>query len=85
MFALAAAMFEIIDLALDQVLKAINASSMQTLQISIAIIESVIGMAAVLMIYFALERVFFLAISNERNKRKKYLESRLYIKYEKDM
>lgn len=59
MFAIAAAMFELIDLALDQVLKAINTTSMQTLQISIAIVESVIGMAAVLMIYFALERLLF--------------------------
>ena len=59
MFAIAAAMFELIDLALDQVLKAINTTSMQTLQISIAIVESIIGMAAVLMIYFALERLLF--------------------------
>ena len=59
MFAIAAAMFELIDLALDQVLKAINTTSMQTLQISIAIVESIIGIAAVLMIYFALERLLF--------------------------
>lgn len=59
MFAIAAAMLELIDLALDQVLKAINTSSMQTLQISIAIVESIIEMAAVLMIYFALERLLF--------------------------
>ena len=59
MFAIAAAMFELIDLALDQVLKAINTTSMQTLQISIAIVESVIGIAAVLIIYFALKRLLF--------------------------
>ena len=57
MFAMAAAMFELVDLGLDQALKAINTTSMQTLHISIAIVESLIGMAAVVMIYFALDRL----------------------------
>ena len=59
MFAIAATMFELIDLGLDQVLKAISTTSMQTLHTSIAIVESLIGMVAVLMIYFALERLLF--------------------------
>ena len=57
MFAMAAAMFELVDLGLDQALKAINATSMQALHVSIAIIESLIGMVAVFMIYFALDRL----------------------------
>ena len=57
MFAMAATMFELIDLGLDQVLKAINITSMQTLHISIAIMESLIGIAAVFMIYFTLDRL----------------------------
>lgn len=65
MFAIAAAMFELIDLALDQVLKAINTTSMPMLHISIAILETLIGMVAVLMIYFALDRflVFLRSLS----------------------
>ena len=59
MFAIAATMFELIDLGLDQVLKAISTTSMQTLHTFIAIVESLIGMVAVLMIYFALERLLF--------------------------
>ena len=57
MFAMAAAMFELVDLGLDQVLKAINATSMQILHIFIAVFESLTGMIAVVMIYFALDRL----------------------------
>ncbi len=57
MFAMAAAMFELVDLGLDQVLKAINATSMQILHIFIAVFESLTGMIAVIMIYFALDRL----------------------------
>lgn len=57
MFAMAAAMFELVDLGLDQVLKAINATSMQILHIFIAVFESLTGMIAVIMIYYSLDRL----------------------------
>ena len=57
MFAMAAAMFELVDLGLDQVLKVINATSMQILHIFIAVFESLTGMIAVIMIYYSLDRL----------------------------
>ena len=67
MFALAAAMFELVDLGLDQVLKVIDTTSTQVLRISILTEEALIGIAAIFMIYFVLDRllVFLRSLSAE--------------------
>lgn len=67
MFALAAAMFELVDLGLDQVLKVIDTTSTQVLRMSILTAEALIGIAAILMIYFVLDRllVFLRSLSAE--------------------
>ena len=66
MFAMAAAMFELVDLGLDQVLKVINATSMQILYNILAVFESLTGMIAVIMIYYSLDRLLvFFTISHQ--------------------
>ena len=67
MFALAAAMFELVDLGLDQVLKVIDTTSTQVLRMSILTAEALIGIAAIFMIYFVLDRllVFLRSLSAE--------------------
>lgn len=57
MFAMAAAVLELVDLALDEALKGIDLTTMQKLYVSVSGLESMIGFIAVLMIYFTLDRL----------------------------
>ena len=67
MFALSAAMLELVDLALDQVLSALADPSMLVYFNAVSVIESLIGFCAVLMVYFSIDRflVFVRSISFE--------------------
>ena len=67
MFALCAAMLELVDLALDQVLSALADPSMLVYFNAVSVIESLIGFCAVLMVYFSIDRflVFVRSISFE--------------------
>ena len=67
MFALCAAMLELVDLALDQVLAALADPSVVVYFNAVSVIESLIGFCAVLMVYFSIDRflVFLRSISFE--------------------
>ena len=67
MFALAAAMLELVDLALDQVLAAMTDPSMVIYFNALSVVESLIGIFSVLMAYFSIDRflVFLRSISFE--------------------
>ena len=67
MFALSAAMLELVDLALDQVLAVLADPSMLVYFNAVSVIESLIGLCAVLMVYFSIDRflVFVRSISFE--------------------
>ena len=56
MFALSAAMLELVDLALDQVLQALTDPSMVVYFNAVSLTESLIGIFAVLMVYFSVDR-----------------------------
>ena len=56
MFALSAAMLELVDLALDQVLQALTDPSMVVYFNTVSLTESLIGLFAVLMVYFSVDR-----------------------------
>ena len=66
-FALSASMLELVDLALDQVLKQITDPSMLVYFNAISIFESLIGLSAVMMVYFSIDRflIFLRSISFE--------------------
>ena len=66
-FALSAAMLELVDLALDQVLAAISEPSMVIYSNALGVIEFLIGIFSVLMAYFSIDRflVFLRSISFE--------------------
>ena len=66
-FALSASMLELVDLALDQVLEQLADPSMVVYYNVVSIIESLIGLVAVLMVYFSIDRflVFLRTISFE--------------------
>ena len=66
-FALSAAMLELVDLALDQVLAAISDPSMVIYSNALGVIEFLIGIFSVLMAYFSIDRflVFLRSISFE--------------------
>ena len=67
MFALSAAMLELVDLALDQVLAALADPSLVVCFNAVSVVESLIGLCAVLMVYFSIDRflVFLRSISFE--------------------
>ena len=67
MFALCAAMLELVDLALDQVIAALADPSMVVYFNAVSVVESLIGLSAVLMVYFSIDRflVFLRSISFE--------------------
>ena len=67
MFALCAAMLELVDLALDQVLEAMTDPSMFVYFKIVQVVESSLGLFAVLMVYFSIDRflVFIRSISFE--------------------
>ena len=67
MFSLSAAMLELVDLALDQVLMALADPSMLVYFHAVSVLESLIGFCAVLMVYFSIDRflVFLRSISFE--------------------
>ena len=67
MFALCAAMLELVDLALDQVLVALADPSLVVYFNAVSVIESLFGFCAVLMVYFSIDRflVFLRSISFE--------------------
>ena len=67
MFAISAAMLELVDLALDQVLAALADPSMLVYFNAVSVIESLFGFCAVLMVYFSIDRflVFLRSISFE--------------------
>ena len=67
MFALCAAMLELVDLALDQVLAALADPSLVVYFNAVSVVESLIGLCAVLMVYFSIDRflVFVRSISFE--------------------
>ena len=67
MFALSAAMLELVDLALDQVLAAIADPSMVIYSNALGVVEFLIGIFSVLMAYFSIDRllVFLRSISFE--------------------
>ena len=67
MFALSAAMLELVDLALDQVLTAMTNPSMTIYFHILGVVESLIGIVSVLMAYFSIDRflVFLRSISFE--------------------
>ena len=66
-FALSAAMLELVDLALDQVLAAMTDPSMVIYFNALSVVESLIGIFSVLMAYFSIDRflVFLRSISFE--------------------
>lgn len=67
MFALCAAMLELVDLALDQVLGAMTDPSLFVYFTIVQVVESSLGLFAVLMVYFSIDRflVFVRSISFE--------------------
>ena len=67
MFALCAAMLELVDLALDQVMAVLTDPSMVVYFNTVSVIESLIGLFAVFMVYFSIDRflVFLRFISFE--------------------
>ena len=67
MFALCAAMLELVDLALDQVLEAMTDPSMFVYFKIVQVVESSLGLFAVLMVYFSIDRflAFLRSISFE--------------------
>ena len=67
MFALCAALLELVDLALDQVLVALADPSLVVYFNAVSVIESLFGFCAVLMVYFSIDRflVFLRSISFE--------------------
>ena len=67
MFALCAAMLELVDLALDQVLGAMTDPSLFVYFTIVQVVESSLGLFAVLMVYFSIDRflVFIRSISFE--------------------
>ena len=64
---LCAAMLELVDLALDQVLVALTDPSMLICSNAVSVVESLIGLCALLMVYFSIDRflVFLRSISFE--------------------
>ena len=67
MFALSAAMLELVDLALDQVWVAMADASLVAYSIVVQVVESLISLFAVLMVYFSMDRflVFVRSVSFE--------------------
>ena len=57
MFALSAAMLELVDLALDQVLASIADPSMVVYSNALGVVEFLIGIFSVLMAYFSIDRL----------------------------
>ena len=66
-FALSAAMLELVDLALDQVLEQLADPSMIAYFNVVSVVESLIGLSAVMMVYFSIDRflIFLRSISFE--------------------
>ena len=64
---LCAAMLELVDLALDQVLVALTDPSMLVCSNAVSVVESLIGLCALLMVYLMIDRflVFLCSISFE--------------------
>ena len=69
LFSLSAALFELVDLALDQVLKELNPSTMPGLVFGLNVVESVLGFCAVLLLYYSMDRflVFLRSVSFKGN------------------
>lgn len=67
MFALSAAMLELVDLALDQLWVAMADPSLVTYSVVVQVVESLISLFAVLMVYFSIDRflVFVRSVSFE--------------------
>ena len=67
MFALSSSLLELVDLALDQVMRGLSDPSMYGYRISLSIMESFLGFVAILMVYYSIDRflVFIRAILND--------------------
>ena len=80
MFALCAAMLELVDLALDQVLQALRDPSMVVYFNAVSLTESLIGVFAVLMVYFSVDRFLVILRSITFELRHIGLKSHIYHK-----
>ena len=56
MFALSSSLLELVDLALDQVMRGLSDPSMYGYRISLSVMESFLGFAAILMVYYSIDR-----------------------------
>ena len=60
MFSISAALLELVDLTLDEVLKGLNSPNMSGYIFGISLTETILGFCAVLMVYYSLERFLVL-------------------------
>ena len=59
-FSISAALLELVDLTLDEVLKGLTSPNMTRYFFGISLTETILGFCAVLMVYYSLERFLVL-------------------------